>query len=59
MVGDKHKNRSNRNQSYLASAESNTFTIESPGYTIIPEKPEMALKSLLIVMMEDYKKEIN
>jgi hypothetical protein len=33
--------------------------LASPGNTITPEKQDMDLKSLLIMMMEDYKKEIN
>jgi hypothetical protein len=57
MAGGKHKNRSNKNQGYLASSEPNSPTIASPGYTITPEKQDMDLKSLLM-MMEDFKKEI-
>jgi hypothetical protein len=34
-------------------------TIASPGYTITPEKQDMDLKSILLMMMEDYGKEIN
>jgi hypothetical protein len=52
MAGCKHKNRSNRNQGYLASSEPN-----SP--TITPEKQGMNLKSLLMLMIEGFKKEIN
>jgi hypothetical protein len=59
MAGGKHKNRSNRNQGYLASSEPNSPTIASPGYTIIPERQGMDLKSLLMMMKEDYKKDIN
>jgi hypothetical protein len=59
MVRGKHKNRSNRKQGYMASSESNSPTIASPGYTITPEKQDMDLKSLLMMMMEDYKKDIN
>jgi hypothetical protein len=58
MAGSKHKKRSNRNQGYMASSETNCLTIASPGYTITPEKQDMDLKSLLIMMMEDFKKEI-
>jgi hypothetical protein len=57
MAGGKHKNRSNRNQGYLASSEHNSPTIASPGYTITPE--DMNQKSLVMMMMEDYKKDIN
>jgi hypothetical protein len=59
MVGGKHKKRSNRNQGYLASSEHNSPTIPSTGYTITLEKQDMGLKSLLIMMMEDLKKDIN
>jgi hypothetical protein len=62
MAGGKLKNKSNRNQVYLASSEPNTPTISSPGYTITPENQDMDLKSLLMMMMmmmEDFKKGIN
>jgi septal ring factor EnvC (AmiA/AmiB activator) len=59
MAEGKHKNISYRNQSYLASSEPNSPTIASPGYTITPEKQAMDLKSLLMMMMENYKKDIN
>jgi hypothetical protein len=43
----------------LASSEPNSLTIVSPGYTIKPEKQDINLKSLLMMMMEDFKKEIH
>jgi cell division protein FtsL len=58
MAGGKCKNRSNSNQGYLASSEPNSPTVASPAYTITPEKLDMDLKSLLMMMMEDIKKEI-
>jgi hypothetical protein len=58
MAGGKHKNRRNRNQYYLASSEPNSPTIASPGYTITPEKDDIGRKSLLMMIMEDFKKEI-
>ena len=58
MAGGKGKNRSNRTQGYMASSEPNSPTIASHGYTITPEKQGMDLKSLLMMMMEDFKKEI-
>jgi chromosome segregation ATPase len=58
MAGGKHKNRSNRNQGYLASSEPKSPTIASHRYTITPENQDMYLKSLLVMMMEDFKKEI-
>ena len=59
MMGSKSKNTSNRNQGYLASSEPNSPTIASPGYTITPEKQDSDLKSLLTMMTEDFKKDIN
>ena len=59
MVEGKHKNLSNRNQGYLASSKPNSPTIASPGYTIILEKQDSDLKSLLMMMIEDFKKDIN
>jgi DNA-binding protein H-NS len=58
MSGSKHNNRINRNQGYLATSEPNSPTIASPGYTITPEKQDIDLKSPLMVMMEEFKKEI-
>jgi hypothetical protein len=43
----------------LASSEPNSPTIANPRCTITPEKQNTDLKSLLMMMMEDYKKEIN
>jgi FtsZ-binding cell division protein ZapB len=55
MVEGKHKNLSNRNQGYLASSKPNSPTIASPGYTIILEKQDSDLKSLLMMVIEDVK----
>jgi hypothetical protein len=59
MAAGKHKNISNKKRGYLASSEPNSSTIASPGSTITPEKQDMILRSLLMMMMEDYKKNIN
>jgi hypothetical protein len=59
VTGGKHKNRSNRNQGYLASSEPSSLTIASPEYTITRERQDMDPKSLLMMMLEDYKKDIN
>jgi hypothetical protein len=58
MTGGKHKNRSKRNQCYIASSEPNFPNVASPEYNITPEKQDMDLKSLLMMMMKDFKKEI-
>jgi hypothetical protein len=59
MARGKGKNISNRNQGYLVSSEPNSPTKASPGYTNIPEKQDYDIKSLLMMMMEDFKKDIN
>jgi hypothetical protein len=59
MAGGKHKSISNRNQVYLASSEPNFPTITSPRYTITLEKQVSDLKSLLMMMTEAFKKNIN
>jgi hypothetical protein len=59
MARVRHKNISNRNQGYLASSEPNSPTIASPGYIITPEKQDSDIKSLLMVMIKDFKKDIN
>ena len=59
MAGSKLKNISNRNQGYLASPDSHSPNIASPRYTIIQEKQDSDLKSLLIIMIEDFKKDLN
>jgi hypothetical protein len=59
MMGGKHKNINNRNQGYLASSEPNSSIKASPGYTIIMEKEDLDLKSFLMMMIEDFKKDIN
>jgi hypothetical protein len=59
MAGVKLKNISNRNQGYLASSEPNSPTIASPGYPDTPVKQDSYLKSLLMMMIEDIKKDIN
>jgi hypothetical protein len=59
MREGKCKNRSNRKQGYLASPEPNSLTVPSSGYTITGEKQDMDLKSLLMMIMQDFKKKIN
>jgi hypothetical protein len=56
MAGGKHKNISNRNQGYLASSEPNSPTLASPGNTIKLEKKVSYLKSLLMMVIEDFRR---
>ena len=55
----KDKNISNRNQGYLASSEPISRTTESLGYPNTPEKQDSDLKSHLMMMIQDFKKDIN
>jgi hypothetical protein len=59
MARGKCKNISNRNQGCLASSEPSSPIIASPGYTITSEKQDSGLKSLLMMMIGDFKKDIN
>jgi FtsZ-binding cell division protein ZapB len=43
----------------LASSEPYSPTIAHPGYTTTPEKQDMDLMPLLIMMIEDLKNDIN
>jgi hypothetical protein len=49
----------NRNQDYLASSEPSTPTTTSPGYPNTPEKQDSDLKSHLMMMIEDFRKDIS
>ena len=59
MVKGNGKNISYRNQVYLASSEPSSPTTASPGYPNTLEKQESDLKSYLMMMVEDFKKDIN
>ena len=59
MVRGKGKNISHRNQGYLASSEPSSPTTASPGYPNTPEKQDSDSKSYLMMLIEDFKKDIN
>jgi hypothetical protein len=59
MAKGKCKNINNRNQDYLASSEPSSPTTANPGYPNTPEKQDFDLKSHLMMMIEDFKKDIN
>jgi hypothetical protein len=59
MLRGNCKNISNRNQGNLASSEPSSLTIASPGYTITLEKQDSYLKSLLMMIIKDFKKDID
>ena len=51
--------RRNRNQDYLATSEPCSSTTVSPGYPKTLEKQNSDLKSHLMMMIEDFKNDIN
>jgi hypothetical protein len=59
MVRGKGKNISNRNQDYLTSSEPRSPTTVNPGYPSIPEKQDSDIKSHLMMVIKDFKKDIN
>jgi hypothetical protein len=59
MARGKGKNTSNRNQGFLVSSAPSSPTTGSPGYFNTPEKQDSDLKSYLMIMIEDFKKDIN
>ena len=59
MAKGKQKNLTNRNQDYLAPSEPSSPTTASPGYPNTPEKQDLDLKSHLMMLIEDFKKDIN
>ena len=59
MARGKCKNLSNRNEGYLASSEPSSPTTASPGYHNTPEKQDLDLKLYLMMLIEDFKKDIN
>jgi hypothetical protein len=58
MAKGKLKNL-NRNQDYLTLSEPSTLTKVSPGYSNISEKQNSDLKSYLMMLVGDFKKDIN
>ena len=59
MLKGKHKNLTNRNQDQSPSSEPSTPTSPSPGHTNTPEKLDLDLKAYLMMIVEDFKKDVN
>jgi hypothetical protein len=59
MEKGKHKKLINRNQGYIASPEPSSPTIASPVNPNTLEKQDLDLKSHLMMLIEDLKKNIN
>jgi hypothetical protein len=59
MAKGKHKNPTNRNQEHWASSEPSTPNTASPGFPNTPRKQDLDLKLYLVMVVEDFKKDIN
>jgi hypothetical protein len=59
MVRGKYKSTSNRIQGDLASSEPSSPTTASPGYPNTWEKQDSDSKSLLMMVIQDFKEDIN
>jgi hypothetical protein len=59
MAKGKCKILTNRNQDHPPSTEPSTPTSASPGHPNTPEKLDPDLKSYLMIMVEDIKKDFN
>jgi len=59
MTRGKLRNISNRNQDYLASLEPSSLTKANTGYLNTEKKQDLDLKSHLMMMIENFKKDIN
>jgi hypothetical protein len=53
------KNLTNRNQGYSASSEPSSSTTTSPKYLNKLEKQDLDLKSYVMILIGDFKKDIN
>jgi len=54
-----NRDLSNRNQDYLASSEPSSPIKANTEYPNTPEKQDLDLKSHLMMMIEDFRKDIN
>ena len=53
------RNFTNRNQGNMVASEPNSSTTASPRYRNTPEKQDLDLKSLIMIMLEEHKENIN
>ena len=58
MARGKRTNRSNRTQDYMASSKPNSPTKANTEYPNTPEKQDLDSKSYVIMMLEDFKKDV-
>ena len=59
MAKGKCRNITNRNQGNMAASEPNSLLTASLGYTHIPEKHDLDLKSLVMMLLQEHMKDKN
>jgi hypothetical protein len=59
MVKGRHKNLTNRNQNHLASSAPSILTTANPVNPNTPVKQDSHLKSYLMMLVQDFNKDIN
>ena len=59
MAKGTRRNITNKNQGNIAASEPNAPLAACPGYTNTPEKQDMDLKSLVMMLLQDHMKDIN
>ena len=58
MAKGKRRNITKRNQGNMAASEPNSPLTACPGYPITPEKQDLDLKSLVMMLVQEHKKDI-
>ena len=58
MAKGKRRNVTNRNQGNMAASEPNSPLTACPGYPITPEKQDLDLKSLVMMLVQEHMKDI-
>ena len=59
MAKGKLRNITNRNQGNMAASEPNSLLIASPEYPNTPEKQDLDVKSLVVMLLQEHMKDIN
>ena len=59
MAKGKRRNETNRNQGNMAASKPNSPTMASPEYPNTPEKQDLDLKSLVMILLQENMKDIN
>ena len=59
MAKGKRRNVTNRNQGNMGASESNSPLTASPEYPNTPEKQDLDLKALVMMLLQEHMKDIN